>query len=102
MIENGLVNVINQNQEQDAVYNFHTIGRNHWVNKIIMPAVLKTGDEDITLPSFDIDFSKYSIKTAREFANEMINISEKMDYFSQLKPMIGGEHQEAIISPFHV
>lgn len=100
LLDKGRVSIINQDPEGDPVYNFHTIGRNHWVNKIILPASLKLGEEELSIPSFDIDFSKYSVNAAKEFAVEMISFSEKMDRFSQLKPMIGGEVQIAVVKPY--
>ncbi len=91
---------INTAQDGTVVYNFHSIGRTHWVNKLLMHTKGVVGDEVVDFQGHDIDFSKYSLSYAKEFTEKLISISEFMDNASQLKPMVGGRHQFAIIRPY--
>ena len=100
LIHNQQISIINKNQSGEPVYNYHCIGRTHWVNKLLLPSKLVLGDELMDLQPYDIDFSKYSTHMAVEFAQFLITMSQKQDEFSQLKPMIGGPLQTVVISPF--
>lgn len=100
LIHNNHIECINTAPDGTSVFNFHSIGRTHWVNKLLMRTQGVTGEEKVEFQCFDIDFSKYSIAYAKEFSDNLITISERMDQYSQLKPMIGGKHQVAVIRPF--
>lgn len=100
LIHDNHIDCINQAPDGTAVYNFHSIGRTHWVNKLLMQTQGVAGEEKVEFQGFDIDFSKYSIAYAKEFSDNLITISERMDRYSQLKPMVGGKHQVAVIRPF--
>lgn len=100
LIHNQQISIINKSQSGEPVFNYHCIGRTHWVNKLLLPSKLILGDDIIEAQSFDIDFSKYSTLMAVEFAQFLLTMSQKQDEFSQLKPMIGGPLQTVVISPF--
>ena len=100
LIHNQQISVINKNQLGEPVFNYHCVGRTHWVNKLLLPSKLVLGDDIIDVQSYDIAFSKYSTRMAVEFAQYLLTMSQKQDEFSQLKPMIGGPLQTVIISPF--
>ncbi len=100
LIHNQQISVINKSQSGEPVFNYHCIGRTHWVNKLLLPSKLILGDDIIEAQSFDIDFSKYSTLMAVEFSQYLLTMSQKQDEFSQLKPMIGGPLQTVVISPY--
>ena len=82
--------VINQSNNNDVVYNYHSFGRNLWINKLLLPTTFKQDkDEYIEFDNCYIDFSKYSLEEAIEFGKSILEISYKMDRFTQLKQMIG-------------
>ena len=82
--------VINQSNNNEAVYNYHSYGRNLWMNKLLLPTVFEQGkDEKIEFDPLYIDFSKYSLNDAIEFGKTILEISYKMDNFAQLKQMVG-------------
>lgn len=89
LLDNNL-HIINQSNNNDVVYNYHSYGRNQWVNKLLLPTTFKHGkDEYIEFDNCDIDFSKYSLEEAIEFGKSILEISYKMDKFIQLKQMVG-------------
>ena len=100
LLHNGSHICINEDGNGNHVYNYHAVGRTHWINKLMQNTQANVGGDVIELQTYDIDFSKYSLLYAKEFALKLISISETMDNFSQLKPMLGGRSQYAIIRPF--
>jgi hypothetical protein len=72
------------------VYNYHSIGHNLWLNKVLLPTAFEMNNgERIAFDNVDIDFSKYSIEEAIDFSKDMIKFSSLMDNYAQLKEMIG-------------
>jgi hypothetical protein len=89
LLDNNL-QIINQSNNNDVVYNYHSYGRNLWINKLLLPTTFKYGkNEYIEFDNCHIDFSKYSIEDAIEFGKTILEISYKMDKFTQLKQMVG-------------
>lgn len=89
LLDNNL-HIINQSNNKTVVYNYHSFGRNVWINKLLLPTTFKQGkDEYIEFDNCYIDFSKYSMEEAIEFGKSILEISHKMDKFTQLKQMVG-------------
>lgn len=90
ILDRNILQVINKSNNNDVVYNYHSFGRNLWINKLLLPTVFEDGkDEKIEFDPLYIDFSKYSLNDAIEFGKTILEISIKMDNFAQLKQMIG-------------
>lgn len=90
LLDRNNLQVINQSNNNEVVYNYHSFGRNLWINKLLLPTVFEQGkNEKIEFAPLDIDFSKYSLNDAIEFGKTIIEISYKMDNFAQLKQMVG-------------
>ncbi len=90
LIDNGRNVLINCGQNDTIVYNYHSIGRSLWLNKLLLPTtyVISEGDY-VKFDNVDIDFSKYSLSEAKDFAGHMIHLSSTMDRITQLKQMVG-------------
>lgn len=99
LIHDQRIDCINHPEEGRQVYNFHAIGRTHWINKLIMNTETSINGEVLQFQSYDIDFSKYSTQFSVKFVKHMLKLSEEMDRFSQLKPSIGGQYQIITIRP---
>ena len=90
LLDRNNLQVINQGNNNEVVYNYHSFGRNLWINKLLLPTVFEQGkDEKIEFDPLYIDFSKYSLNDAIEFGKTILEISYKMDNFAQLKQMVG-------------
>lgn len=102
LVENDKYMIINQDQKSEPVYNYHSIGRSFWINKLL----LNTGFQDEMLENFTrfddiyIDFSKYSIVDAKNFSEDLIKVSSLMDKYAQFKPMISDNVTIGILLPF--
>lgn len=99
LIHDQRIDCINRQEEGKHVYNFHAIGRTHWINKLLMNTETSINGEVLQFKDYDIDFSKYSTQFARKFVKHMLRLSEEMDRFSQLKPSIGGQYEIVTIRP---
>lgn len=99
MIHNDQVVPINIAQDGVHVYNFHAVGRSHWINKLMMRTEADINGDKIEFESADIDFSKYSPELTKRFVRSMLTLSEEMYMFSQKSPQIGGKYQIATIHP---
>lgn len=90
IITNNKIQPINVGEDGCIVYNYHAIGQTYWINKLLLPSeyVNDTGD-CISFKGADIDFSKFSLDEAIEFAETMIQFSCKMNYLTQLSQVIG-------------
>ena len=100
LIHNKEVSLINQDSVGNPVYNYHAIGRTYWVNKLLMNTQAVLDEEHISFQKYEIDFSKFSLVTAKDFVLSLASLSEKMDHFSQLKPIIGGQFLVGIVKPY--
>lgn len=100
LLHNGGLSCINEDPDGNPVYNYHAIGRTHWVNKLMQHTQANIGESLVKFQAYDVDFSKYSILKAKEFGLKLLDISETMDSFSQLMPMLGGKKQYAILRPY--
>ena len=90
LLDKSNLQVINQSNNNEAVYNYHSYGRNLWINKLLLPTVFEHGKgEKIEFDPLYIDFSKYSLNDAIEFGKTILEISYKMDNFAQLKQLVG-------------
>ena len=88
--ENGNNMRINYGNDNNIVYNYHTVGRSIWVNKLLLPTSYEISDsEKMDFESVDIDFSKYSIGDAVDFSKTFISLTKKLDELVQLKQMVG-------------
>lgn len=82
--------IINRGFNDCNVYNYHSIGHNLWINKLLLPTNYEINErEKITFENVDIDFSKYSIEEAIDFAKFMIRLTHQIDNFAQLKDLVG-------------
>lgn len=90
LLDGNNLQIINQSNNNEVVYNYHSFGRNLWINKLLLPTVFEDGNnEKIEFDPLYIDFSKYSLNDAIEFGKIILEISYKMDNFAQLKQMVG-------------
>lgn len=90
IIANNKIQPINQGKDGRIVYNYHVIGHCYWINKLLLPSEYKNDNGDsLNFDGAYIDFSKYSLEEAIDFAKSMIYISSKMDYIAQLTQTIG-------------
>ena len=90
LLDGNNLQIINQSNNNEIVYNYHSFGRNLWINKLLLPTTFAQGkNEKIEFDPLYIDFSKYSLNDAIEFGKTILEISCKMDNFAQLKQMIG-------------
>ncbi len=99
LVDKNKVSPINKNISGEDVYNYHSIGRSMWINKLLLPTSVKQNDIDTAFENVDIDFSKYSVAEAKEFALSLINTSREMDKFCQLKQMVGEHIAVGIVQP---
>jgi hypothetical protein len=98
LIDNNQIVAVNQGKNNEPVYNYHSIGRSVWLNKLLLPTSLKCeNNKYIDFETFEIDFSKYSLDDAVLFASNMIYISYRMDDFAQLKQMVGKKNSIGIV-----
>ena len=90
LIDRNVVSLINHGLNNDIVYNYHSIGRCLWINKMLLhtSCEIEKGQK-VEFESVDIDFSKYSISDAIDFSKTLLTISFKMDAISQLSQMVG-------------
>lgn len=90
--DNGQLIPINRGKDNQIVYNYHSVGRSLWLNKLLLPTSYTIEQEkQIDFDSVDIDFSKYSIDDAIDFSKTFFRLSRELDNIAQLKQMIG-EH----------
>lgn len=102
LLDNKTLIEINKGDNGENVYNYHSIGRNYWINKLLLPTVFTTNNgEKIPFENVEIDFSKYSIDEAIDFSKTMINFSHAMDNYSQFREMIGEHCHIGILKTFH-
>lgn len=99
MIHNEHVVSINRAHDGTHVYNFHAIGRSHWINKLMMGTEAEINGDRLAFDFVEIDFAKYSIDLTKSFVMSMLRLSVEMEKFSQKPPQIGGRSQIAIIHP---
>lgn len=90
LYDNGQLFHINRGKENQIVYNYHSMGRSFWLNKLLLPTSYTIDEaKKIDFDSVDVDFSKYSIDDAVDFINTLFRLSREMDNITQLKQMIG-------------
>lgn len=90
LVDNLNFQIINKSNDGKIVYNYHTIGRSVWINKLLLQTYFEPDKNlKIEFESMEIDFSKYSLMDAIDFGKSMIDLSQKMDNFAQLKQMVG-------------
>ena len=90
-----LVN-INTGNNGERVYNFHSMGRTVWIDKLLY-GIVEQPEQSTEDQIINIDFSKYSIGDAVDFAYKMIAYSHDLDYFTQVKQIIGEQIDIAYI-----
>lgn len=95
---------INLDRDSNCVYNYHAVGRVEWLNKIMMASSYNDGHpkhpHNINNQPVEIDFSKYSMIDAANFANFIINTSRELDVFCQFKQSIGPNITMVLIQPY--
>ena len=93
LIENNSVVLINRGINGNIVYNYHTIGHSYWINRLLVnllpDADIGEDDNNTNNNNIDIDFSKFSLEEAADFAIAVIDISRTMDSIAHLKRSIG-------------
>lgn len=90
LIEHDKISKLNQSDGQEEVYNYHLIGRGLWSNKLILPTIFDDEHAD-TKELFEaarIDFSKYSLEDAKNFAHFLIRATADMDKFTQTRTSV--------------
>jgi hypothetical protein len=90
LIEHNKVIKLNHSNGQGEVYNYHLIGRSFWTNKLILPTTYEDEHSD-TRDFFEearIDFSKYSLEDAKNFACFLIRTTVDMDNFTQTRASV--------------
>lgn len=90
LIEQDKISKLNQPNDQIEVYNYHLIGRGLWCNKLILPTTFEDEHSD-TKELFEaarIDFSKYSLEDAKNFAHFLIHATANMDKFTQTRASV--------------
>jgi hypothetical protein len=80
---------VNEGANKEIVYNYHSVGRTVWMEKILFQTSCQFNDENIDFMPADIDFSKYSLAEAVDFACFFIYTSRMIDQFAQLNQSIG-------------
>ena len=86
LIDKNQISLINRGNNGEVVYNYHSIGYNFWIDKLLFYTTQEMDENQRTL---DIDFSKYSLNEAVDFGVSMQKITHKMDNFLQFKQMVG-------------
>lgn len=89
LIENNAVTQINKGNKGNIVYNYHAIGHGYWLNRLLAKSPLEAEDTDDNNEGIDIDFSKFSLDEAVDFALTVIDVSRKMDMMAHLRRTIG-------------
>lgn len=89
LVENNSVTQINKGINGNIVYNYHTIGHSYWVNRLLMKMPSDNDMIDDSNGDIDIDFSKFSLDEAVDFAITIIDVSRKMDIMAHLRRSIG-------------
>lgn len=90
LIEHNKVTKLNHSNGQEEVYNYHLIGRMFWTNKLMLPTTFEE-EHSNTKELFEearIDFSKYSLKDAQNFACFLIRTTANMDMFTQTRASV--------------
>ena len=90
LIEQDKVAKLNQPNGQEDVYNYHLIGRGLWSNKLILPTTFEdehSGTKEL-FEAARIDFSKYSLEDAKNFAHFIIRTTVDMDKFTQTRSSV--------------
>lgn len=87
--ESNELHVVNIDKDNNSVYNFHAIGETYWLYKILLNTKIIEDKSEVEFGNIDIDFTKYSIADAEEFAKSLILISAKLDYLAQFSNRIG-------------
>ena len=91
LIEQGKISKLNQpNGQEEEVYNYHLIGRGLWSNKLILPTFFEDehSDSKELFEPARIDFSKYSLEDAKNFAHFLIRTTANMDKFTQTRASV--------------
>lgn len=90
LIEQDKISKLNQSNGQEEVYNYHLIGRGLWSNKLILPTFFEDehSDSKELFEPARIDFSKYSLEDAKNFAHFLIRTTADMDKFTQTRASV--------------
>lgn len=97
-------NIIRLNYDESnsqVLYNYHIVGNNLWINKLFLPTIFKDnviGQEE-EFQAASIDFSKYSIPAAVDFAHFLFSLTEQMDAIIQLRTTVNRKITTALITP---
>ena len=84
------INKVNEGTNNESVYNFHSVGHSIWLDKLLLPTFYKfESGETVCFSPIDIDFSKYSLEEAEDFACFLINTSREIDKYAQMNQNIG-------------
>ena len=97
--ESNELHVVNCDPDNNNVYNFHAIGETYWLYKLLLNTKVAEEKSEVEFGNIDIDFTKYSLYDAEEFAISMIQLSSKLDYFAQYSNRIGERITLAKITP---
>lgn len=102
LVDRNNIIPINKGYDNNNVFNYHSIGHNLWVNKLLLPTIFNDNNGDIIpFDSVEIDFSKYSIEEAIDFSKEMIRLSHSLNYYAQIKELIGTSLYIGVLETFN-
>lgn len=97
--ESNELHVVNSDPDNNYVYNFHAIGETYWLYKLLLNTKLAEDKSEVEFGNIDIDFTKYSLSDAEDFATSMIKLSAKLDYFAQYSNRVGERISIVRITP---
>ena len=103
LIDKGKIIRLNYDDKgAQFLYNYHSIGNSLWINKLILPTTYSDefNKQDEKFQAACIDFSKYSLMAAIDFAHFLLSTTYKMDSFAQINPTVNTQYTTAIITPW--
>ena len=98
------LNAITEECDAHLFYNYHAVGQSLWINKLFLPTTFEDTNRQVTeeFVGANIDFRRFSLDQARSFAAFLVDISAKMEVYTQMRPTINQCLSIAILKPFKV
>lgn len=103
LLDRGQITRLNYDEQQTQIlYNYHAVGNSLWINKLILPTLFKdtVRRQEETFQAASIDFSKYSLATAIDFAHFLLDLTRKMDKMAQISPSVNEFYNTARLTPW--
>jgi len=102
LIDKGDIIRLNYDSDNSQVlYNYHVVGNSLWINKLFLSTTFVDNVicQKETFNAANIDFSKYSVKTAVDFSKFLFDLTGKMDLITQTRPSVNNEITVAVVTP---